>query len=78
MDAEGDALSKLTNCQIEALVAGLRRAWMSARNRGDRKGAARKLVFIEKYESELAQREAAGENPGTEIQESHIGRRAGS
>lgn len=66
-------MSKLTNCQIRALVVGLARSATAARARGDRQGADRRMRRINTYQDELRQREAAGLDPRAhEIQASHI------
>jgi hypothetical protein len=66
-------MSKLTNCQIVAQLEGMRRTLAGAVSRGDADAAWRVMVKIDRYEAELRQRQNAGLNPGTEIQDSVAG-----
>lgn len=62
-------MSKLTNHQIRAQINGLEVA--IARLRGSK--LTRALGRLQDYKAELAAREAAGSNPGTEIQARRFG-----
>ncbi len=64
--------TKLTNCQIEALVKSLELSIAQAARRGRHAIALRRQRRVEAYRAELQRRQAEGLNPGTEIQQSHI------
>ena len=61
-------MSLLTNCQIEATIAGMERTVQGKALQGDAAAVWRGLRKIDAYRKELADRLAAGENPGAEIQ----------
>lgn len=63
-----DAVSKLTNCQIRALLPGMEGTAEKYEREGKRSQARRVRRRLEAYRAELAGREAAGAEPGTEIQ----------
>jgi hypothetical protein len=65
-------VSKLTNYQIAAQIRGLEAAISGATQRGDVDAVRRRQKKVSEYREELEQRQAAGLNPGTEIQGSCI------
>jgi hypothetical protein len=65
-------MSKLTNCQISALIPGMEHTLADALRRGKRAVARRVEKRLDEYRAELEQRQGAGLNPGAEIQESRI------
>jgi hypothetical protein len=70
-------MSKLTNCQIRARIYGLQASLSAAAARGDVNRARSLSRRIEDYTAELAERQASGLNPGTEIQAVRFGARKG-
>lgn len=68
-------MSKLSNCQIEAQIQGLRAGIALASARGDRAGIRRRQRRLDAYLEELAERRAAGLDPGAEIQAVRLGER---
>lgn len=65
-------MSKLTNMQIRAQIVSLEGALNrdGAAGMGSTAAARRRRKKLGDYRLELAKREAAGQNPGTEIQDS--------
>ena len=68
-------MSKLTNAQIRATISGMEITVRRLAEKGDKAGARLTLAKMLGYRAELMAREAAGENPGTEIQTSRNGGR---
>ena len=61
-------MSKLTNCQIQAQIEGLKLSLAGAVARGDATRAKHVLGKLDGYCDELEQRRQRGEDPGAELQ----------
>ncbi len=61
-------MSLLTNCQIRATIRGMETTVQRQAAAGNKAGTRRTLAKMLGYRAELMAREAAGENPGAEMQ----------
>jgi hypothetical protein len=61
-------MSRLTNCQIQAQIEGLKMSLAGAVARGDSTRAKQVLRKLDGYCTELEERRGRGEDPGAEIQ----------
>lgn len=52
-------MSRLTNCQIEAVIRGLESSLARADRRGDGQATKRRQQLLDNYRGELADRQAA-------------------
>ena len=65
-------MSRLSNCQLEALIAGIQKSVTHAAKKGRHSIAKQRQQRLDAYRAELQRRQVVGLNPSTEIQESHI------